>query len=317
MRKTVPDASAILAALFREPGAGVIETHYEAGIVSSVNLSEAAAKLSDRGMPSIQAQELLSALSARTGDPPVRREAGLPGRCLARDDTVEGPVARRSGPSRTRSRGRRSRRHREQEVGRCLGNRGCRGRPCVMSTECVENSPPPAPDGGGMPSIRLATRLRSAGTGRHDDRLGRNEVHYHIGPGGTSSVSQTPCDGYRCVDDDGHQARPLSRACRTSLRDMVVFRRSRSRNMALPVDLAVLNSELGDLPDQVSGDALFPSYSCLRLRRTRAIFSIYRSSPICFRYSLPAGVRRYRCLLLRGLPGMVISIRLARKAGSR
>ena len=62
MRKTVLDASAILAALFREPGASVVETHYEAGIVSSVNLSEVAAKLSDRGMPSIKAQELLSGL---------------------------------------------------------------------------------------------------------------------------------------------------------------------------------------------------------------------------------------------------------------
>ena len=62
MRRTVLDASAILAALFREPGAGVVETYYEAGIVSSVNLSEVAAKLSDRGMPSIKAQELLSGL---------------------------------------------------------------------------------------------------------------------------------------------------------------------------------------------------------------------------------------------------------------
>ena len=62
MRKAVLDASAILAALFREPGAAVIETHYEAGIVLSVSLSEVAAKLSDRGMPSIEAQELLSGL---------------------------------------------------------------------------------------------------------------------------------------------------------------------------------------------------------------------------------------------------------------
>ena len=62
MRKTVLDASAILAALFREPDAGVIETRCEAAIVSSVNLSEVAAKLSDRGMPGIKAQELLSGL---------------------------------------------------------------------------------------------------------------------------------------------------------------------------------------------------------------------------------------------------------------
>ena len=88
-----------------------------------------------------------------------------------------------------------------------------------------------------MSSIRLVTRLRLPEQAEHNDRPGRNESHYHIGPGGAFPVSQTPCDGYRRVDDDGHQARPLSRACRTSLRDMVVFRRSRSRNMALPIAL--------------------------------------------------------------------------------
>ena len=62
MRRTVLDASAILAALFCEPGADVVETHYQEGIVSSVNLSEVAAKLSDRGMSSVEAQELLSGL---------------------------------------------------------------------------------------------------------------------------------------------------------------------------------------------------------------------------------------------------------------
>ena len=62
MRRTVLDASAILAALYREPGAEVVETHYEAGIVSSVNLSEVAAKLSDRGIPITEARELLSGL---------------------------------------------------------------------------------------------------------------------------------------------------------------------------------------------------------------------------------------------------------------
>ena len=62
MRKTALDTSAILAALLPEPGASVVETHYEAGIVSSVNLSEVAAKLSDRGMPSIEVRELLSGL---------------------------------------------------------------------------------------------------------------------------------------------------------------------------------------------------------------------------------------------------------------
>ena len=62
MRKTVLDASAILAALFREPGSDVVEAHYEAGIVSSVNLSEVAAKLSDRCVTEIEARALLSGL---------------------------------------------------------------------------------------------------------------------------------------------------------------------------------------------------------------------------------------------------------------
>ena len=44
---------------------------------------------------------------------------------------------------------------------------GCRGRPCeMMSTEGVESSPPTAPDGDGMSSVRLVTGLRSAETGR-------------------------------------------------------------------------------------------------------------------------------------------------------
>ena len=62
MRKAVLDASAILAALLREPGARVVEAHYEAGIVSSVNLSEVAAKLSDRGVPGVEARVLLCGL---------------------------------------------------------------------------------------------------------------------------------------------------------------------------------------------------------------------------------------------------------------
>ena len=62
MSKTVLDASAILAVLFREPGAEVVEAHYEEGLVSSVNLSEVAAKLSDCGMTSVEARDLLSGL---------------------------------------------------------------------------------------------------------------------------------------------------------------------------------------------------------------------------------------------------------------
>ena len=78
MRRTVLDASAILAALFREPGADVVEAHYEEGIVSSVNLSEVAAKLSERGMPSAEVRELLSGLglAARPFDEKLAYIAG-------------------------------------------------------------------------------------------------------------------------------------------------------------------------------------------------------------------------------------------------
>ena len=62
MRRAALDASAILAVLFREPGANVIKAHYDEGIVSSVNLSEVVSKLSDRGMPSSEAREFLSEL---------------------------------------------------------------------------------------------------------------------------------------------------------------------------------------------------------------------------------------------------------------
>ena len=62
MRRAALDASAILAVLFREPGANVIKDHYDEGIVSSVNLSEVVSKLSDRGMPSSEAREFLSEL---------------------------------------------------------------------------------------------------------------------------------------------------------------------------------------------------------------------------------------------------------------
>ncbi len=62
MRRTALDASAILAVLFREPGADVVEAHFEEGIVSSVNLSEVAAKLSDCGLQNVEVRQLLAAL---------------------------------------------------------------------------------------------------------------------------------------------------------------------------------------------------------------------------------------------------------------
>ena len=62
MPKAVVATAAILAVLPREPGSDVVETYYPQGIVSSVNLSEVAAKLCDLGMGAEEAGGLLSAL---------------------------------------------------------------------------------------------------------------------------------------------------------------------------------------------------------------------------------------------------------------
>lgn len=51
MSEVVLDASALLALLNAEPGAAVVEKAIPGAVVSSVNLSEAVAKLAERGMP--------------------------------------------------------------------------------------------------------------------------------------------------------------------------------------------------------------------------------------------------------------------------
>ena len=62
MPRAVLDASALLAVLYREPGSVVVERYFAQALVSSVNLSEVAAKLSDRGVDSQEALEILSGL---------------------------------------------------------------------------------------------------------------------------------------------------------------------------------------------------------------------------------------------------------------
>ena len=78
MPSAVIDASAILAVLLREPGSDVVEAYYPQGIVSSVNLSEVAAKLCDLGMGAEEAGDLLSALGleVRTFDETQALAAG-------------------------------------------------------------------------------------------------------------------------------------------------------------------------------------------------------------------------------------------------
>jgi len=62
MPRAVLDASALLALLYREPGAVVVERYFAQAVVSSVNFSEVAAKLSDRGIDSQEVLEILSGL---------------------------------------------------------------------------------------------------------------------------------------------------------------------------------------------------------------------------------------------------------------
>jgi len=62
MPRAVLDASALLAVLYREPGSVVVERYFAQAVVSSVNLSEVAARLSDHGVDSQEALEILSGL---------------------------------------------------------------------------------------------------------------------------------------------------------------------------------------------------------------------------------------------------------------
>ena len=62
MSRAALDASALPATLFRQPGSAVVERYFAQAVISAVNLSEVAAKLSDRGLDSQEALEILSGL---------------------------------------------------------------------------------------------------------------------------------------------------------------------------------------------------------------------------------------------------------------
>lgn len=59
MPRSILDASAVLAILNREHGSDLIEEYLVEGIVSTVNLSEVAAKLCDRGVSTHEVLEIL------------------------------------------------------------------------------------------------------------------------------------------------------------------------------------------------------------------------------------------------------------------
>jgi len=58
----VLDASALLAAMLGEPGAQTVEARFAEACISTVNLSEVVAKLSERGVPDPVIQESLADL---------------------------------------------------------------------------------------------------------------------------------------------------------------------------------------------------------------------------------------------------------------
>ncbi|MSP89531.1 MAG: PIN domain-containing protein [Alphaproteobacteria bacterium] len=62
MSEFVLDASAILALIFREPGAGDVERALPDAMMSTVNLTEVVARLCDRGMPIVQVEQVMAGL---------------------------------------------------------------------------------------------------------------------------------------------------------------------------------------------------------------------------------------------------------------
>lgn len=58
--RLVLDASALLALLYLEPGSEVVEEAIPGALISTVNFSEVAAKLADKGMPESVVEETLS-----------------------------------------------------------------------------------------------------------------------------------------------------------------------------------------------------------------------------------------------------------------
>lgn len=62
MSRSVLDASALLALLFKEPGALTVWEYISGSIMSAVNLSEVVTKSIDAGIPAKEASQLLAGL---------------------------------------------------------------------------------------------------------------------------------------------------------------------------------------------------------------------------------------------------------------
>ena len=85
----VLDASALLALLLDEPGAEAVRPHVQAGVIGAANLAEVLAKLSDHGVPALEAARAVAILGLEAAPMtqaqarrsaemrPVTRAAGL------------------------------------------------------------------------------------------------------------------------------------------------------------------------------------------------------------------------------------------------
>ena len=58
----VLDASAVIALLFKEPGAEAVRAHLRTGVIGAANLAEVLAKLSDHGLPAPEAARAVAIL---------------------------------------------------------------------------------------------------------------------------------------------------------------------------------------------------------------------------------------------------------------
>jgi ribonuclease VapC len=71
----VLDASAVLALLFEEPGAEVVRAQLRTGVIGAANLAEVLAKLSDHGLPAVEAVRAVTILGLEVA-PMTETQAG-------------------------------------------------------------------------------------------------------------------------------------------------------------------------------------------------------------------------------------------------
>ncbi len=69
------DASAVLALLFEEPGAEVARAQLRTGVIGAANLAEVLAKLSDHGLPTVEAARAVTILGLEVA-PMTEAQAG-------------------------------------------------------------------------------------------------------------------------------------------------------------------------------------------------------------------------------------------------